>query len=182
MKATLQRFKENDEEEKRYIEALLPIFDEIGDGLDSFYNGAFEAYDLGDILYELDRDPMSGVITQEIFRASFPAIHELFTQPGPFEFYLTVFRAIWGEDVEIVFTIPQPGVLLINAEVLDVETYDLIAREVVNNVYEYSELVDHDGDKILVRGMKGIKTQSEINALMNEITPDGIYVQTTLSL
>lgn len=182
MSQALQRFKENDDLERRMIDAGSPFLTDIGAGLDQFWQDAFEAYELGDVLYELDRDPMSGVITQDVFRQSFPAIHQLFTMPGIFEFYLDLFRSIWGDAVDITFAIPQPGVLTINAQVLDVATFNLVAREIFDNAYQYNKIKDQEGDYILVRDTVGIKNQNEINALMNELAPGGIIVITTLTI
>lgn len=178
----LQRFKENDLTEKKYIDAMMPALTGIGASLDEFWEDAYECYLLGDVLYELGRDPMSGVITQDIYRQSFPAIHQLFTRPGTFEFYLTVFRSIWGDAVDVTFAIPSPGVLTINAEVLDIGTFDFVAREIVDNAYQYNPVVDEASDFIQFRDTVGIKNQSEIDALMNELSPEGVIVITTLTV
>src|SRR5690606_13222941 len=96
--------------------------------------------------------PLVGVITRETFRSSFFAIHQLFTRPGTFEFYLDVFRAVWGDDVEVEFSIPQSGVLQINIEALDVQLSIAAARRIVNNSYVYDEIIlqggDYDGNNL----------------------------------
>lgn len=182
MIATLQRFKESDTKELQVINAAIAPIDEIGYDLDDFFDGAFKSFGLGEVLYDLDRDPMSGVITRDTFRKSYWAIHNLFTKPGTFEYYLEVFRSIWGDSVEIEFEVPSPGILNINASVLDVEEFVLIAREIEDNAYVYSPIIEYGGDRLTVRDKTGIKSQSEIDALMNEITPNGIFVTTTLVL
>jgi hypothetical protein len=166
----LQRFKDNDITEAKVIEVAMPTLELIGSNLDDFWQGAFTSYLLGEVLYDLDRDPMSGVISRTIFRQIFPEIHQIFTRPGTFEFYLTIFRAIWGEDVEIEFVVPDEGRLQINASNLPIDEY------------VYSELVDHAGDFIMLQDKAGIKNQSELDALINEISPAGIFTETTLTL
>jgi len=178
----LQRFKESDETEAKVIAVAMPILDDLGEARDEFYEGAYSAWPLGELLYDLKKDPLSGVITRDVFVRSFPAIHQLFTRPGTFEFYMTVFRQIWGDNVQIVFGIPSPGVLTINAKVLDVENFFLVARRIFGPDYVYDPIVDHEGDNILVRATVGIKTQTEISALMNELAPAGIFVITTLEI
>lgn len=178
----LQRFKDNDETEAKVIAVAMPTLNALSEDHDDFYNGANTAYGLGEVLYDLDRDPMSGVITRDVFIKSFPAIHQLFTRPGTFEFYLSVFRSIWGNTVTIEFDVPSPGVLTINAVVLELDEFNLIAREIFNNLYEFNEIIDQQGDNIEVRDQIGIKTESEIDALMNELAPEGIFVVTTLTL
>jgi hypothetical protein len=178
----LQRFKDNDITEAKVIEVAMPTLELIGSNLDDFWQGAFTSYLLGEVLYDLDRDPMSGVISRTIFRQIFPEIHQIFTRPGTFEFYLTIFRAIWGEDVEIEFVVPDEGRLQINASNLPIEEFNLLLREIVSDEYVYSELVDHAGDFIMLQDKAGIKNQSELDALINEISPAGIFTETTLTL
>ncbi len=182
MKAALQRFKVGDETEEKVIEAAMGVFEEIGSSLDDFFDGAFKSQGLGGALYNLGRDPMVGVVTRDTYLKSYWAIHNLFTAPGTFEYYLEVFRAIWGDAVEIEFEVPEGGHLLINANVLDLEAFNLVARRVESDLYVYHRLVDRGGDYIMARDTSGIKTQSEIDALMNEITPNGVFVETTLTV
>lgn len=177
-----QRFKEHDETEAKVIAVATPLLDELSGYRDDFFDEAHISYALGGVLYDLDRDPMSGVIPRDVFTRSYPAIHQLFTRPGTFEFYLAVFRSIWGDTVEIEFDVPQPGVLTINATVLDLERFQLVAREIFDNAYVLNPIIDHDGDNLDVRDTSGLKSESEIGALMNELAPEGIIVYTTLSI
>lgn len=179
---TPQRFKDNDVTEAKIISVFDAPLNDIDLSLNDFANGAYTSYGLGAVLYDTKRDPMSGVISRDIFIKSFPSIHKLFTRPGTFEFYLEVFRSIWGNSVSITFDIPSPGVLTINAVVLEFEEFNLAAREIVSNIYEFNDIIDHDADNIAVRDTVGLKTVSEIDALMNELAPDGIFVVTNLTV
>lgn len=176
----IQLFKQNDDRDQKVKAAVEPIFSEIDSSRDDFYDGAWTASPLGDVLYQLSRDPTAGVVTQDTFRQAFPAIHEIFSRPGTFEFYLEVFRAIWGQDVEVEFEVPDPGELLINIEALTAQQDDWIARSIVDNKYVFDEIVDHEGDNIAFQTRQGIKTQKEVDALILEIYPAGVWVQTTL--
>lgn len=178
---TLQRFKTNDATETSMILCAMPTLEDIGDELDAFFEEAYECFLLGDVLFELGRDPMAGVITQETFRSSFPAIHELFTRPGTFEFYLDVIRSIWGSGVDVEFVIPSPGVLQINVLEFDTDSFSLQLREIEDDEYVYSNLIDQDGDLILVRSPIGIKTQSELDALIAELSVYGVYTTASLA-
>src|SRR5690606_40936008 len=102
----MQAFKETDEKEEKVVATAFPVLDLISNDRTDFFDGAYEAFPLGDVLFDLNRDPLAGVVTREIFRSSFFAIHQLFTRPGTFEFYLDVFRAVWGDGVEVEFSIP----------------------------------------------------------------------------
>lgn len=177
----MQKFKENDATESVMTAILMPSLDDVGIAHDDFFADCFNNYFFGDVLYALDRDPMVGVITQEVYRTSFPAIHELFTAPGTFEFYLSVFRKIFSDSVDVEFTIPGPGQLAIDVNALTLDSFNLMTREIVGDVYVYSRLVTSDlNEPILGHGTKGIKTQSEIEGLLSEISAYGVF--TTIEL
>ncbi len=177
-----QPFKLNDEKEEKVRDAALPVLTLLGNERDAFYAGAFEAFPLGGVLFDLRRAPLAGAISRENYIQCFFAIYDLFTRPGTFEFYLALFRAIWGPDVEVEFTIPAPGQLGINISALTVQLYNFVARDIVDNAYVYDEVVDQDGDNIVFQVNAGIKTQSETDALLRELHPYGIYVTSTLTV
>lgn len=180
MTIVLQRFKESDDLETKILAAVSAALNPISTDLDNFLAGAFTCYLLGDALYDADRDPMVGVVTRDVFRESFFAFHELFTKPGTFEFWLTLFRAIWGEDVEVEFTIPNPGQLVINISEVHVETFYLTARRIVNNAYIYENLITQADEKILAQVQIGFRTQQEVDAMTKEIAVNGIYTKINL--
>lgn len=179
---SLQRFKETDEKETKIIDAVMPTLEPLGLDRDAFFDQAFLCFLLGDVLYDLERDPMSGVITRDVFRTSFFAIHELFTRPGTFDFYLQVFRAIWGDNVDVEFVVPDPGHLQINVEALDLVSFVIQGRIIEDGVYVYYDIIDHDGDVILGLSTQGIKTQNEVDALIHELAPNGIFVEAILTI
>ena len=178
----MQKFKLNDQLEDAVSNLLLPQLEDIGDELDNFWEDAFEAFNLGDVLYNLKRDPMYGVIEQESFRQSFFAIHELFTRPGTFEFYMNVFRSIWGDNVEVEFNIPSPGVLEINAQVLTANNENFVARRIEGETYFYDKILTDAGDNLMFQVPQGIKSQNEANELIFQVHPVGVFTTITLEL
>ncbi len=172
----LQPFKENDVLEGKVTNAFLTPLVTRDTELDAFFNGAFTCFALGDVLFTLSRDPLAGVISQNVYRKSFFAIHNLFTRPGTFEFYMEVFKAVWGDDVVVEFTIPGPGKLLISVEAVNVTLDNFMARKIVSGAYVYEEVIDEDGDNIVFQGIQGLKTQAEADALLNELYPAGIWI------
>jgi len=181
MSIKIKQFKPNDTEvEPRIIAALNYALTPIVASRDEFYDESYEAFDLGHVLYDSNRDPMSGVILRENFARSFFEIHSLFTRPGTFEFYLDVFRRIWGNDVDVQFVIPGDGRLQINIEALASYLEQFHARRIVDNAYVYDPVIDHEGDKIMFQTSIGIKTQAEIRALMRELSPYGVFVEANL--
>lgn len=181
MTTTMKPFRENDADEATATAIAMPTLTALGVDRTTMFNECFACYLLGDVLYDLGRDPMSDVITREVYRTSFPAIHDLFTRPGTFEFYLSVFRKIFPDDVDVEFTIPAPGKLEITISSLTLEEFGLLVRQIVDDVYVYSTLVTSDtNDPIVGHGTKGIKTQSEMEGLIVEISAYGVYTTVIL--
>lgn len=178
----MQAFKQSDATEIKVRDCALPLLTDLGGERDAMLAGAFTCFELGDVFVELNNSPLADVIAPESFRSSYYAIHQLFTRPGTFEFYIDVFRAIFGTEVDIEFVIPGPGQLQINIASLSVLLEDFLARSIVDDAYVFDEVVDHDGDSISFQGRLGIKTQSEIDALMVELHPAGIFVEADLEL
>lgn len=176
----IQYFKRNDDLEKKVADCFDPILTSLSLERTDFYDGANAAQPLGEVLKNLKRDPMVGVISDEVYVTSFSAIHELFTRPGTFEFYLQLFRKIWGDSVDVEFTVPSPGVLNINIEAVEAISYRFIARRIVDNAYIYEPVIDDVGDNIVFQGTIGLKTQAEVDLLMKEISPANIFTTATL--
>lgn len=174
-------FKESDENEIKVSSVFEDSLINIEESIDDLFEGAFTAFPLGDAIYQADADPTVKVLSQEFYRSGFFAIHDLFTRAGTFEFYLEVFRSIWGEDVDVEFIIPSAGVLLINLDVIDTVESQLIFRQIVGNVYEYNEAITSgEGDNIMVQVSQGPRTQEEIDIFIRELHPNGIYVKANL--
>lgn len=180
--ANTQKFKGDDFELK--MEACAsPIHDSIEAQLDAFFEDAYSAMPLGDIIYESNRSPLANAIDQEIFRQSFPEIFDAFTVAGSFDSYLTVFQKIFGETVQVDFTIPDPGKLEIDIIADEVELSTFVARTIENNDYVYSPMITQDGvDNIMFQSIKGFKTQYELEQMLYEMVPAGIYTVISLEL
>lgn len=177
----MQRFKENDATEPEVYNLLLPMLETIGLDRDTFLEDAYLTHGLGGAIFDLAMDPISDVVTRDVYVEGYPAIHELFTRPGTFEFYLSVFRKIFADDVDVQFEIPGPGQLNIVVSAVTYQTFNLTAREIVDDVYVYSKLVTSDlNEYIMTQGVKGIKTQEEISGLLTEISAYGVF--TTVEL
>ncbi len=80
----MQYFK-GDETEVKIVDAGTEVLDNVSMQKDLFYEGAYEAAPLGDVLYESERSPLANAISQDIFRDSFAEIFEAFIVSGSFE-------------------------------------------------------------------------------------------------
>jgi len=177
----MQYFK-GDETEIKMSEVAKGTLDDLSVQKDLFWEGAFEAAPLGDIIFESNRSPLANAITQAIFRDSFPEIYEAFRAGGSFEAYISVFQKIFGEDVEITFTVPAPGKLEIDIIAAGIVLDDLVARAIEDNHYVLEEVVDYDGDNIALQSIKGFQSQYELEQMLFEMVPAGIFTEISLTL
>ncbi len=186
----MQKFNQNDEVEQQFIEAGTPAFDIVDIGKDEFFEEAFQAAPLGDLLWENDLAPLSRAILQTIFRESFSDIIESFIAGGTFESYLTVFRKIFGEGVEVTFdaenltagSMLAPGKLNIDIVAEGFEISDFVARSIEDNAYLFEEVIDDEGDNIVFQTIKGFQSQYELEQMLFEMVPGGIFTEITLDI
>lgn len=179
--AVAQKFK-GDDLELQMEASGADIMDSVELQLDAFFTGAYTAMPLGDSIYDSGRSPLSNAIDRDIFRQSFPELFTAFTVAGTFDSYITVFQKIFGLDVEIDFTVPAPGKLNIDIVAADVEISEFVARNIENNIYVYSPMVTQDLDQIVFQSIKGFKTQYELEQMLYEMVPAGVYTVITLTL
>lgn len=177
----MQNFK-GDETELKFVESGRPTLSQLSANKDDFQTGAYEAAPLGDILFDDLRSPLANAIQKSIFRDAFKEIFDAFVKVGTFEAYLTVFSKIFGDDVVVDFTVPAPGKLQIDIEAAGVELADFLARSIVSETYIFDEVVDYTPDNIAFQTIKGFQTQYELEQMLFEMVPAGIYTEISLTL
>jgi len=177
----MQSFKASDKTEAKFSRVFAAVMDAIDSDQGEMYDGAFEAAPLGDVLWELDRSPLARAIPKDLFRTIFYVVDEYFQRPGTFEFYLDVFRVIFGDSVSVTFTVPAPGHLFINVNVLEIETFNAVFRQIVGDAYVNSNWVDHSGNQIVFQVPQGPKTEEQFDRIMAELATAGIYTVANLS-
>ncbi len=185
----MQYFK-GDDLEIQMDAVAQEICDLISLQKDLFFEDAYNCASLGDLIYENNWSPLANAIDQTIYRSSFPEIFEAFIAGGSFESYLTVFRKIFGDNVTVLFNAdnlttpdspPGPGKLNIEITAAGNELSDFLARRIVSEAYVYDEVVDHDGANIVFQTVKGFQTQYELDQMLFEMVPAGIFTQITFS-
>lgn len=176
----MQFFKETDDDEKKFYQITAPTMDILEAQHNAFFDEAYYCHLLGEVLYDTGAATFWAAMSRDIFKTSFFAIFESFVFGGSLESYMTVFRAIFGPDVAVVFDVPNPGHLTINIEALNISEEPITARRIIDNTYHYEDLLDSDGEPIMAQVTRGIKTQQDMDILMPELTPAGIFVETTL--
>jgi hypothetical protein len=159
-----------------------PLMSSLSMQKDLFYAGAYETGPLGDLISLDNRSPLSNAIDIEIFRSSFKEIFQTFIDVGTFESYLTVFRKIFGTGVGVTFTVPAPGKLTIAIVATGTELQDFIARYIENNLYVFDEVIDWTPDNIAFQTIKGFQSQYELEQMLFEMVPAGIFTSISLTL
>lgn len=178
----MQNFK-GDELELKVDSVFEPIMTLLSGEKSEFYTDAYEAPVLGDMIYDTGRSPLSNAIKREIFRDAFKEIFEAFVQVGTFEAYLTVFQKIFGNDVDVQFTVPAAGKLNIDITAEGVELSRFIAREIVDNAFSYPEIETQDGiDNIVFQSIKGFTSEYDLEQMLFEMVPAGVFTTITLTL
>lgn len=177
----MQYFKGDALELKMY-ESGKGAMDAVSLSLDEFYDDAYDSQPFGDLIAANDFAPLSKAIALAIFRASFNEVFNAFVKFGTFESYISVFKKIFGDDVDIVFEVPGPGQLNIDIQTANLEIANFVARRIVGNAWVYDQVVDQDGDKILFRSVKGFTSQYELQQMLFELVPAGVYTEITLTV
>lgn len=177
-----QFFKNSDDVEKQFYNSAEPISDQLELQLDAFFEDAYNCFVLGDLLYTTARAPLANAIPQDIFRESYSTVFDSFLVAGSFESYLTVFRNVFGDDVDVEFTVTGPGKLQIDITAAGVELSDFVARHITGNAYIFDTVIDEDGDTIQFQSVKGFQSQYDLEQMLFEMVPDGIYTEITLTL
>lgn len=178
-----QRYKATDDIEAKFYNSVSDLFDILSAERDDLYNGAYACFILGEVLWDTNRSPLSNAISRDIFRTSFEGIFDSFVEVGSFESYISVFKKIFGDDVDVQFTVPAPGKLEIDITASGVELNNLSARIIESNSYVLYDLISQDGlDEIMVQSIKGFTSQYELERMLFEMVPAGVWTTITLTL
>ena len=188
----MQYFK-GDATEKKFEACIKPILDALGLQLNDFYNEAYTSKVWGDLLWNEARAPFSKAIKQSVFRETYPELFDSFRFAGTFEAYISVFKKIFGDDVGITFNAdnltgggdpPGPGVLNIDIIADGFESSNFIARHIEDVTYVNDNVVYEDGDgtdNIIFLTVKGFTSQYELEQMLREMVPAGIFTNITLT-
>jgi len=176
-----QMFK-GDATEQKYLACGTTIIDQLSTQKTNFFDDAYACFVLGELLYDNDRSPLANSISRDIFRESFSTIFDSFLLAGSFESYITVFQNIFGADVEITFTVPAPGKLNIDIVATDITLYNIAVRSIAGDSYVIDEIIDDEDDFIVLQAIKGFDSQYELEQMLYEMVPAGIFTEISLTV
>ncbi len=178
-----QRYKATDPIEEKFYQSAAPLFDILSAERDDLFTDAYACFKLGEVLWDTNRAPLANAIARDIFRTSFEGIFDSFVEVGTFESYISVFKKIFGDNVDIQFTVPAAGKLEIDITATGVELNNLAARIIEDDAYVLYDLITQDGiDEIMVQSIKGFTSQYELERMLFEMVPAGIFTTITLTL
>lgn len=178
----MAQFFKGDDTEKKYYESGRSIAEILSGQKTEFFDQAYGCFVLGELLYDNNYAPLSNSIPREIFRETFETLFDSFLVAGTFEAYLTVFRGVFGPSVSVTFTVPAAGKLTIAIVASGLEIYGMTVRQIVGDAYSYFTLVDDEGDRIVLQAVKGFDSQYELEQMLFEMVPAGIFTQITLTV
>lgn len=158
-----------------------PLFEVTDTALDEMYSEAFDAAPFLLAMYDDGRMPFSQRINRDTFVEFIRQALSNFPFTGTFEVYLTILRAIFGEESEIRFYVDTAGALEIDVEAVADATFTFFGREFIDGAYTFFDMITQDGvDTLVFRGIIGIETEYELNLLFSELMPVGITPTITL--
>lgn len=175
-----QKFK-GDPTELKYEAAAKPAIDVADAGLDQFLDQGYDASPFLLMLYDEGRMPFSDRVPRDSFVEFIREALDRFPFTGTFESYIFILEAIFGSGSGVIFDVPAPGKIemLVNAS-SSIE-FGLQIKEIVEGVAVISDLIDSEGNILTARGISGIDSEFELQTLLAELIPAGIFPDITLA-
>lgn len=176
------QFFKGDDDELKYYNSGSPVLEIFSSDKDDFLQGYSETEPLGALIFDSGRSPLSNAINREIFKTSFKQLFQSFVEVGTFEAYIAVFKKIFGDEATVEFTVPAAGKLNIDITADGIELSNFVARSISNNNYIYDNVVDDEDDQIVFQTIKGFQSQYELEQMLFEMVPGGVFTDITLTL
>ncbi len=176
-----QNFK-GDATELKYLAAGEPAFELTRVSLHEFFQGAYDCDEFLLMLYDAGRMPFSSRVPRDAFVSFIRQAIPDFPSTGTFEVYIFMIKALFGDSAIIQFTIPAAGKLQIevNAPGSSLE-FDWVAKEIVGGGTILTQMITHDSEEFLFNGISGIETEAQLQILLAELFPMGIYATLELT-
>ena len=170
----VQKFIEGDAEENKFFTVFSEVVNSTMSDIENYYNQAYGSKELGSALYELQRVPIYKVLEKSLFLKAYNKILQGQAYIGTIEGYLTILRAIFGDNVIINLTIVAPLHL----------KFDITAE--VQQFYLWvddndNEIVDENEDNIVFEEIVALLSSRQLLELLKQTTNAGTFVEFTLN-
>jgi hypothetical protein len=175
-----QKFK-GDPLELQMELAASPAFDQCSASLDDFFANGYGAAPFLLMLYDEGRMPFADRIPRDAFVSFFTEALSRFPFTGTFETYLFILQSLFGSGTTVLFTIPAPGKITIAINAADRIQFQFIATEFDGSQFVDTQMVDQDGSDLIFSGISGISSQYQLQQLLSELIPAGIFPSVSLT-
>lgn len=174
-----------DADEIKVVNATNLLFANQQQALDGMFQGVYNSKPMAEFLYDNQLVALSQVINREVFIETINEIFEAWSFAGSFESYLTVLKKIFGESSVIEFSYPTyteyPEIIISGAIHIDItssaqEVAYFVARQKTEAGYEYFNVVDEEGNKIIFYTLLTTDGQLDVTKIIRTIVPAGIGV------
>lgn len=175
-----QKFKGDTTELQMEAAGSLP-FDICTIELESFLSGCYDSNPFLLMLYDAGRMPFVERVPRDAFIGFIKQAIPNFPTTGTFETYLFILKSIFGPETVVFFEVPAPGKITMLVSAGDILSFDWVATEFNGVDIDTYSVIDNEGDQIQFQGIAGIDSQAELEQLLSELIPAGIYPDITLA-
>lgn len=170
----VQRFIDGDEEENKFFNVFNNVVQTTLSDIEQYFINAYGSPELGRALYETQRVPIYKMLEKSLFIKAYNKILEGEAYIGTIEGYLTILRAIFGDNADIKLTIVAPLHLRfdITAEIQQFYIW-------VDN--EDNEIVDENGDNIVFEEIVALLSNRQLLEILKQTTNAGTFVEFNLN-
>lgn len=176
----MQNYK-GDANELKMQAVTNPVFDLQAVAQDDFMANGYQSTPFLLMLYDEGRAPFSDRILRDTFVSFVKEALANFPFTGTAECYLSILRSIFGESTEVRFEIPAAGKLSIDVIAVDNLFFGFQCAELDEDTGELVlfDMVDELDNNLDFRIVPGIESASELELLLSEIIPMGIFSDVT---
>ena len=174
---SVQYFK-GDETELKFYNSAAPLMDATSADLSAFSEDAYLAADFLLMLYDAGRFPFSDRVPRAAFVSFIKGCISNSNFIGTYESYIFLVKSIFGADSEVFFEETDPGVLNMTVSTTSSVAFDFV----VLDGSTITTLLTAEGETLSLFGIAGIENEAELNALLAEFVPAGIYPNIELVL
>lgn len=170
----VQRFIEGDEEENKFFNVFSQVVQTTLNDLEQYYINAYGSPELGRALYETQRVPIYKILEKSLFVKAYNKILEGEAYIGTIEGYLTILRAIFGDNADIKLTIVAPLHLKFDITAEIQKFYLWITKK-------GKQVKTKDGRNIIFKRLLAEVTSRQLVEILKSLTNAGTYVEFNLN-
>lgn len=170
----VQKFIDGDEEENKFFNVFSQVVQTTLNDLEQYYINAYGSPELGQALYETQRVPIYKILEKSLFVKAYNKILEGEAYIGTIEGYLTILRAIFGDNADIKLTIVAPLHLKFDITTEIQKFYLWITKK-------GKQVKTKDGRNMIFKRLLAKVTSRQLVEILKSLTNAGTYVEFNLN-